>query len=67
MIPAGALQTDGGLHTLSVSGGGGAIVQYAPTQDGQFYVPGEHRQAFTVLRPLPPTSPHLELDSTTYK
>ncbi|XP_063359437.1 cyclic AMP response element-binding protein B isoform X1 [Cydia amplana] len=43
VIPAGALQTDGGLHTLSVSGGagGGAIVQYATTnQDGQFYVPG---------------------------
>ncbi|XP_063531102.1 cyclic AMP response element-binding protein B isoform X1 [Cydia strobilella] len=43
VIPAGALQTDGGLHTLAVSGGagGGAIVQYATTnQDGQFYVPG---------------------------
>ncbi|XP_061712271.1 cyclic AMP response element-binding protein B isoform X2 [Cydia pomonella] len=42
VIPAGALQTDGGLHTLAVSGGagGGAIVQYATTnQDGQFYVP----------------------------
>ncbi|KAJ0180505.1 hypothetical protein K1T71_003909 [Dendrolimus kikuchii] len=40
VIPAGALQTDGGLHTLAVSGtaGGGAIVQYA-NQDGQFYVP----------------------------
>ncbi|KAI8435028.1 hypothetical protein MSG28_003460, partial [Choristoneura fumiferana] len=43
VIPAGALQAEGGLHTLSVSGGagGGAIVQYATTnQDGQFYVPG---------------------------
>lgn len=41
VIPAGALQTDGGLHTLSVSGGaGGAIVQYTTNQDGQFYVPG---------------------------
>ncbi|KAJ2952771.1 hypothetical protein O0L34_g7131 [Tuta absoluta] len=40
VIPAGALQSDGGLHTLAVSGGagGGAIVQYA-NQDGQFYVP----------------------------
>lgn len=43
MIPAGALQTDSGLHTLAVSGGagGGAIVQYA-NQDGQFYVPGNY-------------------------
>lgn len=42
VIPAGALQTESGLHTLAVSGatGGGAIVQYAPNQDGQFYVPG---------------------------
>ncbi|CAH0720802.1 unnamed protein product, partial [Brenthis ino] len=42
VIPAGALQTDSGLHTLAVSGttGGGAIVQYATNQDGQFYVPG---------------------------
>ncbi|CAG4909884.1 unnamed protein product [Colias eurytheme] len=43
VIPAGALQTESGLHTLAVSGttGGGAIVQYATTnQDGQFYVPG---------------------------
>ncbi|XP_059054275.1 cyclic AMP response element-binding protein B isoform X4 [Achroia grisella] len=41
VIPAGALQTDSGLHTLAVSGaaGGGAIVQYATNQDGQFYVP----------------------------
>ncbi|XP_050664496.1 cyclic AMP response element-binding protein B isoform X2 [Leptidea sinapis] len=41
VIPAGALQTEGGLHTLAVSGttGGGAIVQYATGQDGQFYVP----------------------------
>ncbi|XP_045785201.1 cyclic AMP response element-binding protein B isoform X3 [Maniola jurtina] len=41
VIPAGALQTEGGLHTLAVSGtgSGGAIVQYA-NQDGQFYVPG---------------------------
>ncbi|XP_045491942.1 cyclic AMP response element-binding protein B isoform X4 [Colias croceus] len=42
VIPAGALQTESGLHTLAVSGttGGGAIVQYATTnQDGQFYVP----------------------------
>ncbi|XP_034840247.1 cyclic AMP response element-binding protein B isoform X1 [Maniola hyperantus] len=41
VIPAGALQTEGGLHTLAVSGAGsgGAIVQYA-NQDGQFYVPG---------------------------
>ncbi|XP_045785202.1 cyclic AMP response element-binding protein B isoform X4 [Maniola jurtina] len=40
VIPAGALQTEGGLHTLAVSGtgSGGAIVQYA-NQDGQFYVP----------------------------
>ncbi|XP_034840248.1 cyclic AMP response element-binding protein B isoform X2 [Maniola hyperantus] len=40
VIPAGALQTEGGLHTLAVSGAGsgGAIVQYA-NQDGQFYVP----------------------------
>ncbi|XP_072944202.1 cyclic AMP response element-binding protein B isoform X5 [Epargyreus clarus] len=40
VIPAGALQTESGLHTLAVSGapGGGAIVQYA-NQDGQFYVP----------------------------
>ncbi|XP_028161992.1 cyclic AMP response element-binding protein B isoform X1 [Ostrinia furnacalis] len=42
VIPAGALQTDGGLHTLAVSGtgSGGAIVQYATNQDAQFYVPG---------------------------
>lgn len=41
VIPAGALQTESGLHTLAVSGGasGGAIVQYATNQDG-FYVPG---------------------------
>ncbi|XP_038215540.1 cyclic AMP response element-binding protein B isoform X2 [Zerene cesonia] len=41
VIPAGALQTESGLHTLAVSGttGGGAIVQYATNQDGQFYVP----------------------------
>ncbi|XP_026329302.1 cyclic AMP response element-binding protein B isoform X2 [Hyposmocoma kahamanoa] len=40
VIPAGALQTESGLHTLAVSGGGsgGAIVQYATNQDG-FYVP----------------------------
>ncbi|XP_041976817.1 cyclic AMP response element-binding protein B isoform X2 [Aricia agestis] len=40
VIPAGALQTEGGIHTLAVSGttAGGAIVQYA-NQDGQFYVP----------------------------
>ncbi|XP_063531104.1 cyclic AMP response element-binding protein B isoform X3 [Cydia strobilella] len=47
VIPAGALQTDGGLHTLAVSGGagGGAIVQYATTnQDGQFYVPDQTRK-----------------------
>ncbi|XP_062526317.1 cAMP responsive element binding protein isoform X6 [Bombyx mori] len=42
VIPAGTIQTDSGLHTLAVSGaaGGGAIVQYAANQDGQFYVPG---------------------------
>lgn len=42
VIPAGALQTESGLHTLSVSGGGagGAIVQYATNQDEHFYVPG---------------------------
>lgn len=42
VIPAGALQTDSGLHTLAVSGaaGGGAIVQYATNQDEHFYVPG---------------------------
>lgn len=42
VIPAGALQTDSGLHTLAVSGaaGGSAIVQYATNQDAQFYVPG---------------------------
>ncbi|XP_045484884.1 cyclic AMP response element-binding protein B isoform X1 [Pieris rapae] len=42
VIPAGALQTDSGLHTLAVSGttGGTAIVQYATNQDAQFYVPG---------------------------
>ncbi|XP_013182295.1 PREDICTED: cyclic AMP response element-binding protein B isoform X4 [Papilio xuthus] len=41
VIPAGALQTESGLHTLAVSGaaGGGTIVQYATNQDGQFYVP----------------------------
>ncbi|XP_030031354.1 cyclic AMP response element-binding protein B isoform X2 [Manduca sexta] len=41
VIPAGALQTESGLHTLAVSGGagGGAIVQYATNQDAQFYVP----------------------------
>ncbi|XP_012544667.1 cyclic AMP response element-binding protein B isoform X2 [Bombyx mandarina] len=41
VIPAGTIQTDSGLHTLAVSGaaGGGAIVQYAANQDGQFYVP----------------------------
>lgn len=41
VIPAGALQTESGLHTLAVSGGasGGTIVQYATNQDG-FYVPG---------------------------
>lgn len=44
VIPAGALQSDGGLHTLAVSGGaGGAIVQYTTNQDGQFYVPGKRR------------------------
>lgn len=42
VIPAGALQSESGLHTLAVSGGaGGAIVQYAPNQDGQFFVPGK--------------------------
>ncbi|XP_075969560.1 cyclic-AMP response element binding protein B isoform X2 [Anticarsia gemmatalis] len=41
VIPAGALQTESGLHTLAVSGaaGGGAIVQYATNQDEHFYVP----------------------------
>ncbi|XP_026746778.1 cyclic AMP response element-binding protein B isoform X4 [Trichoplusia ni] len=41
VIPAGALQTESGLHTLSVSGtgAGGAIVQYATNQDEHFYVP----------------------------
>lgn len=39
VIPAGALQTDSGLHTLAVSGaaGGSAIVQYATNQDAQIY------------------------------
>ncbi|XP_026495103.1 cyclic AMP response element-binding protein B isoform X6 [Nymphalis io] len=46
VIPAGALQTESGLHTLAVSGGtgGGAIVQYATNQDGQFYVPDQTRK-----------------------
>lgn len=46
VIPAGALQTDSGLHTLAVSGGGagGAIVQYATNQDEHFYVPGWYSQ-----------------------
>ncbi|XP_041976823.1 cyclic AMP response element-binding protein B isoform X7 [Aricia agestis] len=45
VIPAGALQTEGGIHTLAVSGttAGGAIVQYA-NQDGQFYVPDQTRK-----------------------
>lgn len=46
VIPAGALQTESGLHTLAVSGGaaGGAIVQYTTNQDGQFYVPDQTRK-----------------------
>lgn len=46
VIPAGALQSDGGLHTLSVSGSaaGGAIVQYTTNQDAQFYVPDQTRK-----------------------
>lgn len=45
VIPAGALQSESGLHTLAVSGGaGGAIVQYAPNQDGQFFVPDQTRK-----------------------
>lgn len=54
VIPAGALQTDSGLHTLAVSGaaGGGAIVQYATNQDGQFYVPGPMLEDQTRKREL---------------
>ncbi|KAM3963497.1 cyclic-AMP response element binding protein B isoform 1-T1 [Aphomia sociella] len=54
VIPAGALQTESGLHTLAVSGGagGGAIVQYATNQDGQFYVPGPMLEDQTRKREL---------------
>ncbi|KAL0842050.1 hypothetical protein ABMA28_014251 [Loxostege sticticalis] len=54
VIPAGALQTDGGLHTLAVSGAGsgGAIVQYATNQDAQFYVPGPMLEDQTRKREL---------------
>ncbi|GBP30660.1 Cyclic AMP-responsive element-binding protein 1 [Eumeta japonica] len=57
VIPAGALQADGGLHTLAVGtvsggGGGGAIVQYATNQDGQFYVPGPMLEDQTRKREL---------------
>ncbi|CAG2053617.1 unnamed protein product, partial [Timema podura] len=50
VIPAGAIQissqgeTVQGLHTLTMTNAttaGGAIVQYAQGQDGQFFVPGE--------------------------
>lgn len=52
VIPAGALQNDGGLHTLAVSGAqGSAIVQYA-NQDGQFYVPGSMLEDQTRKREL---------------
>lgn len=49
VIPAGAIQiasqgeTVQGLHTLTMTNAttaGGAIVQYAQGQDGQFFVPG---------------------------
>ncbi|XP_037295481.1 cyclic AMP response element-binding protein B-like [Manduca sexta] len=54
VIPAGALQTESGLHTLAVSGGagGGAIVQYATNQDAQFYVPGPMLEDQTRKREL---------------
>lgn len=53
VIPAGALQTDSGLHTLAVSGAasGGAIVQYA-NQDEHFYVPGPMLEDQTRKREL---------------
>lgn len=42
VIPAGALQGEGGLQALTMSnaGSGGTIVQYTTSQDGQFFVPG---------------------------
>ncbi|XP_026746777.1 cyclic AMP response element-binding protein B isoform X3 [Trichoplusia ni] len=54
VIPAGALQTESGLHTLSVSGtgAGGAIVQYATNQDEHFYVPGPMLEDQTRKREL---------------
>ncbi|KAL4705137.1 hypothetical protein ACJJTC_018708 [Scirpophaga incertulas] len=54
VIPAGALQTDGSLHTLAVTGAasGGAIVQYATNQDAQFYVPGPMLEDQTRKREL---------------
>lgn len=54
VIPAGALQAEGGLQALTVSGagGGGAIVQYAANQDGQFYVPGPMLEDQTRKREL---------------
>lgn len=54
VIPAGALQTDSGLHTLAVSGGGagGTIVQYATNQDEHFYVPGPMLEDQTRKREL---------------
>ncbi|CAH0406512.1 unnamed protein product [Chilo suppressalis] len=54
VIPAGALQTEGGLHTLAVSGAGsgGAIVQYATNQEAQFYVPGPMLEDQTRKREL---------------
>lgn len=53
VIPAGAIQTDSGLHTLAVSGaaGGGAIVQYS-NQDEHFYVPGPMLEDQTRKREL---------------
>ncbi|XP_022820104.1 cyclic AMP response element-binding protein B isoform X1 [Spodoptera litura] len=54
VIPAGALQTESGLHTLAVSGGGagGAIVQYSTNQDEHFYVPGPMLEDQTRKREL---------------
>lgn len=43
VIPAGALQGEGGLQALTMpnAGSGGTIVQYT-SQDGQFFVPGSY-------------------------
>ena len=57
VIPAGAIQiasqgeTVQGLHTLTMTNAttaGGAIVQYAQGQDGQFFVPGMYVNELTL-------------------